>query len=198
MINWIIENSIVAGIITTLLMWFDWILSLAQEKERKSHYYKHYKSYPINTIEGNHIVRKDVEKLKVINPKQNLIAIGLGVFVWIYLKRISLESGMIFIGFIWGIFLIVNTQHLSNLIAYRFSRRGIHGEILMHQRTGYLVQSGRYFATFIFLLILSLLIENFFLYGVTLAALMSSLRMLIRIKKVPKIDKDDLPPKNIK
>ena len=196
MINWIIENSIVAGIITTLLMWIDWILSLAQEKERRLHYFEHYQSYPINTIEGNHIVRKDVENLKVINLKQNLIAIGLGVFVSIFLKRIPLESGLIFTGFIWGIFFIVNTQHLSNLISYRFSRKGIHGKIFMHQRTGYFIQSGRYFSTFIFLLILSLLIENLFLYGLTMAAFMSSLRMFIWIKKVPKIDKDDLPPEN--
>jgi hypothetical protein len=39
MINWLIENTIITGIITTLLMWIDWILSLAQEKERKLHYY---------------------------------------------------------------------------------------------------------------------------------------------------------------
>lgn len=197
MINWLVENTVIAGIITSFLMWLDWILTIAQEKERKSHYFEHYQSYPINTIEGNHIVRKDVENLKVINPKQNLMAIGLGVFVWIFLKRIPLESGLIFTGFIWGIFLIVNTQHLSNLLAYRFSRKGIHGKIWMHQRTGYLVQSGRYFATFIFLFFLSLLIENLFLFGVTMAALISSLRMLIWIKKVPKIDKDDLPPENI-
>ncbi|MFV0267030.1 MAG: hypothetical protein ACK5HT_07835 [Draconibacterium sp.] len=195
MINGIIENSIVAGIITTLLMWLDWILSLAQEKERRLHYYEHYQSYPIDTIEGNHIVRKDLEKLKIINLKQNLIAMGLGVFVSFFLKQISLDSGLIFIGFIWGIFLIVNTQHISNLISYRFSRKGIHGKIWMHQRTGYFIQSGRYFATFIFLLILSLLIENLFLYGVTMAAFMSSMRMLIWLKKVPKIGNEDLPPK---
>lgn len=197
MINWLIENSIVAGIITTILMWLDWILSLAQEKERRLHYFEHYQSYPINTIEGNHMFRKDIENLKVINLKQNLIAIGLGIFISIFLKRISLASGLVFTGFIWGIFLIVNTQHISNLISYKFSRKGIHGKILMHQRTGYYVQSARYFATFIFLLILSIMIENLFLYGVTMAAFMSSLRMLIWIKKVPKIDKDDLPPENI-
>ncbi len=196
MINWLIENSIITGVITTILMWLDWILSLAQEKERKLHYYEHYQSYPINTIEGNPILRKDVENLKVINLKQNLIALGMGIFVSIYLTKVSLENGLVFIGFIWGIFLIVNTQHISNLIAYRFSRKGIHGKILMHQRTGYLVQSGRYFATFIFLLILSVLIENLFLYGITMAAFMSSLRMFFRIKRVPKIEGEDLPPEN--
>ena len=109
MINWLVENTVFAGIITTLLMWLDWILTIAQEKERRSHYYDHYESYPVNTIEGNHIVRKDVEDLKVINPKHHLIAIGLGIFVWIFLKTVTSESGLIFIGFIWGIFLIVNT-----------------------------------------------------------------------------------------
>jgi len=194
MVNWIIENSIVAGIMTAILMLLDWILSIAQEKERRLHYFEHYESYPINTIEGNHIVRRDVEKLKLINPKQNLIAIAVGIFIAVLLDKLTLESAQILLGTFWGLFLIVNIQHISNLISYRISRKGIHGKIWMHQRTGYLIQSGRYFATFIFMVILSLLIENLFLYGVTMAAFMSSLRMLIRTKNIPKIDKDDLSP----
>jgi len=196
MINWLIEKSILTGSITTLLMWLDWLLTLAQEKERKLHYYKHYQSYPINTIEGNYIVRKDIEKLKFFNTKHILAAIGLGIFISIYLNKIPLQGGIFFIGFIWGLFLIVITQHISNLISYKLSRKGIHGKIWMHQRIGYYIQSGRYFATFLFLLILSLLIENLFLYGVTLAALASSLRMFIWVRKTPQIDYNDSPPKN--
>ncbi len=196
MINWLIENSIVAGIITTLLMLFDWVLSLAQEKERRLHYFEHYESYPINTIEGNHILRRDIEKLKLINPKQNLIALVVGIFIAVLLDKLRIESAQIFLGTIWGLFLIVNTQHINNLISYRISRKGIHGKIWMHQRTGYLVQSGRYFATFIFLLILSVLIQNPFLYGITMAAFISSLRMLIWMKKAPKFEEKDSPPEN--
>lgn len=198
MINWLIENSLIAGIITTILMLIDWILSLAQEKERKLHYYEHYQSYPINTIEGNHMLRQEVENLKLINPKQNLIAIGLGIFIAIILRKMTIEGSLILLGTILGVFLIVNTQHISNLISFKISRKGIHGKIWMHQRIGYLIQSGRYFATFVFLLILSLLIENLFLYGVTMAAFISSLRMLIWLKRVPKIDKNDLSPENNK
>lgn len=196
MISWLVENPIIAGVITTLLMWLDRTLTIAQEKERRLHYYRHYESYPVNTIEGNPFLRKDVEKSKWINVRHLVLALLLGGFVAVYLSQIPKEGGMIFIGFIWGIFLIVNTQHLSNLIAYRMSRKGVHGKIWMHQRTGYYVQSGRYFATFIFLLILSILVENLFLYGVTLSALLSSLRMFIWMRKVPRINKDDLSPEN--
>ena len=198
MINWIIENSIVAGIITTLLMLLDWVLSLAQEKERRLHYFEHYESYPINTIEGNNIVCKDVEKLKLLNPKHNLIALAIGVFIAVILGKLRIESAQILLGTFWGLFLIVNTQHISNLISYRMSRTGIHGKIWMHQRTGYLIQAARYFSTFIFLLILSLMIENLFLYGITMAAFISALRMLIWMKKVPQISQNDMPPENFK
>ncbi len=194
--NWFIEHTGIAGLMTVLLMWLDWILTLAQEKERKIHYQEHYRSYPVNTIEGNHIVRQDVEKLRLLNPRHILISIAVGLFVWIFLQKIPPDAALVFTGYLWGLFLIVNTQHLSNLTGYRFSRKGLHGKIWMHQRTGYLVQSGRYFATFIFLFLLSLLIENLFLWGVTLAALVSSLRMFIWIRKVPRIAEGDPPPEN--
>jgi hypothetical protein len=196
MINWFINNSIITGVITTLLMWLDWILTVAQEKERKEHYYKHYESYPINTIEGNHLVRKDIEKLKIIDTKHILFAILIGIFISIYIPKLPIAASKFFIGFVWGLFLVVITQHISNLISYKLSRKGIHGKIFMHLRTGYYIQSARYFSIFIFLLILSILVDNLFLYGVSLAALFSSLRMFIWLKRIPKIEDSDTAPKN--
>lgn len=197
MIDWLINNSIIAGIVTVILMWCDWLLSLAQEKERRMHYYEHYESYPINTIEGNPFLRNDVQKFKLVNIKHISIALGLGTFIAVFLNKIPIELSRFFLGFFWGLFLVVNTQHISNLISYRVSRKGIHGKIYMHLRTGYYIQFGRYLAIAIFLIILSILSGELVLYGVTNAAFISAFRMLIWLKKVPRIDMNDLPPENV-
>lgn len=188
MIEWLIDNPIIAGLFTFLLMWGDWLLTIAQEKERRTYYYKHYESYPVNTIEGNPMLRNEVSELKLFSVKHIAIAIAFGAFVALFLTFVTIGLSVFYLGFFWGIFLIVITQHLSNLIAYRVSRKGIHGKIRMHLRTGYYIQSGRYFAFTLLLLILSLLIQNLFLFGITTAAFISSLRMLIWAKKIPQID----------
>jgi hypothetical protein len=64
----------------------------------------------------------------------------------------------------------------------------------MHQRTGYLVQSGRYFSIALFLLVLSILSGSVVIYGVTIAGFVSSLRQLIWLKRIPKIEKEDALP----
>ncbi|MFV1883091.1 MAG: hypothetical protein ACMZ7B_01175 [Balneola sp.] len=188
MIEWLINNPIIAGVITTLLMWTDWLLTRAQEKERRTQYYKHYESYPVNTIEGNPMLRNEVAELKLFSLKHSMIAVVFGVFIALFLTFVPAHLTLFYLGFFWGIFLIVITQHLSNLIAYRVSRKGIHGKIRMHLRTGYYIQSGRYFASALLLLILSLLIQNIFLFGITIAAFISSLRMLIWANKTPQIE----------
>jgi len=63
-IKWLINNPVIVGLITILLMYSDWLLTIVQETERKDYYYKHYQSYPINTIEGNLILRDAVTKKK--------------------------------------------------------------------------------------------------------------------------------------
>ncbi|BDD08281.1 hypothetical protein FUAX_07130 [Fulvitalea axinellae] len=194
MAEWLIENPIVTGALTTLLMWCDYFLSITQEKERQAHYYAHYKSYPINTIEGNPTVRQEISKLKIISVKHLPFAVGLGVLVAIGLPYIPVEIARFFLGFLWGTYLIVNTQHISNLIGYRVSKKGVHGCIWMHQRVGYYVQAGRYFTTALFLLVLSALVQDLTLYGVTAAAFNSSFRMFMWVKKVPKIEAGDPVP----
>ncbi len=196
MINWLIDNPAITGILTTLMMWGDWLLTLAQERERKRHYYEHYKSYPIDTIEGNPILRKDVSKFKLFSLKHITAAILFGVFIILFLKYTPTQLSQFYLGFFWGIFLIVITQHVSNLIAYRISRKGIHGKIWMHLRTGYYIQAGRYFAIALLLLVLSVLVGELVLYGITLAAFVSSLRMFIWVKKVPEIDEKDSHPEH--
>jgi len=120
-IKWLINNPVIVGLITILLMYSDWLLTIVQEKERKDYYYKHYQSYPINTIEGNLKLRDAVTKKKWINQKYLIIAILIGIGVPFVIMKFSQEICEIFLGYVWGIFFIVDTQHLSNIIGYKLA-----------------------------------------------------------------------------
>ncbi|MCB0747467.1 MAG: hypothetical protein KDC90_08380 [Ignavibacteriae bacterium] len=110
------NNPLIIGMITMLLMLSDYFLTLAQEKERKEHYSENYQSYPFNTIEGSPAFQKSVSKLQIINPKHLIatIIIGSGIPILILIMPAYLRE--IFLGYVWGIFLIVITQHLNNLM----------------------------------------------------------------------------------
>lgn len=194
MIEWLINNPFIFGLITFILMWIDWLLTIAQEKERKEHYFKHYQSYPINTIEGSPAFQSGVAKRQFVNPKHFIASVIIGIAVSIALMLIPRGFSALFIGYVWGLFIIVCTQHLNNLFGYITSRRGLYGKLCLHQRTAYLIQSVRYFSIAILLLILSILSGSEIIYGVTIAGFASALRQIIWLRKVPSIDKNDLPP----
>ena len=194
MTEWLIENPYIFGLITFALMQLDWFLTLAKEKERKGHYFKHYQSYPINTIEGKPSFQNSVVRMQYFNPKHLIASVIIGTGLAFVLIFIPPKFSALFIGYVWGMILIVCTQHLTNLTGYIASRKGLHGKLLLHQRTGYLIQSGRYFSIGVFLLILSILSGSQIIYGVTIAGFSSSARHLILLKKVPVIDQNDSPP----
>ena len=188
------NSPVLSGLISVLLMWIDWLLSVAQEREMRAHYSKHYQSYPVNTTEGNPMLQKDIAKKKLLSIKHVISSIAVGILVFIALKFIPAEWWELFLGYVWGLFIIVITQHLSNLIGYIAGRRGLHGKLWMHQRTGFITQSGRYFSTFLMILVLALLTESQFIAGMTVATLTSAIRQLIWIGKVPMITEGDPPP----
>lgn len=188
MIEWLINSPFSCGAVTFFLMWSDWMLTIAQEKERQNHYFEHYESYPINTIEGNPSLQNEVIKKKLINPKHLVSALILSAIIGFLVAYIPTNIKELSIGYFWGLFLIVILQHLSNLTGYIASRKGIQGKLRIHQRTLYLIQSGRYFSITIFLLIISVLSSSQLIYGLTIAGLTSTLRQIIWSRKVPKID----------
>lgn len=194
MIEWLINNPFIFGLITFILMSIDWGLTILQEKERKEHYFKHYQSYPINTIEGSPAFQVAVAKRKLINPKHFIASVIVGTVVSFALIMIPREFSTLLIGYVWGLFIIVCSQHLNNLFGYIASRKGLHGKLYLHQRTAYLIQSGRYFSIAILLLILSILSGSEIIYGVTIAGFTSALRQMIWLRKVSPYDKNDLPP----
>ncbi len=194
MIEWLIYNPVLFGLITIFLMFMDWGLTILQENERQEHYFKHYQSYPINTIEGSPAFQLAVAKRRLLNPKHFIASVIIGTAVSFALILIPRGFSALFIGYIWGLFIIVCTQHLNNLFGYIASRKGLHGKLYLHQRTAYLIQSGRYFSISILLLTLSVLSGSEIIYGVTIAGFTSAFRQIIWLRKVPLIDKNDLFP----
>ena len=99
-----------------------------------------------------------------------------------------------FIGYVWGLFLIVDTTHLGNFIGYRAGRHGLHGKQFLHLRTGYLIQMGRYLALTVFLSILAVFSASPFIVGVAIAGMTSTIRQLMWLRRIPVIDAADEPP----
>ncbi|MFZ1288843.1 MAG: hypothetical protein WAR79_02040 [Melioribacteraceae bacterium] len=193
----LMNNPVIIGLFTMFLMWSDYLLTLVQEKERKEHYSKHYKSYPVNTIEGNPAIQESVAKLKIFNLRHFTATIVGGIGLPIALLFMPNLLHEFFLGFIWGMLLIVNAQHMTNVFGYKASRRGLHGMLFLHQRTGLIIQSSRYLATALFLSVLAVLSNSLIIYGVTIAGFVSSFRLFMLSKKVAQIEKEDLPPENI-
>lgn len=202
MAEWFVFHPWTTGVVTFFLMWSDWLLTVLQERERHLHYAEHYQSYPLNTIEGNPMVQSTINKLyestgkvrRIAEPKHLIPALILSALVAIALVWMPQDFRVVLIGYVWGLYLIVDTTHLGNFLGYRASRRGLHGKLYLHQRTGYLVQLGRYLALAVFLILLALCSASLFIVGVAIAGVSSAVRQLVFMRKIPAIDETDEPP----
>jgi hypothetical protein len=191
MMDWFAIHNWATGLITFLLMWGDWLLTILQEREQRSHYREHYQSYPIDTMEGNPLYQSSVKIGRVAEPKQIITALILSTLVAYALVWIPQSLHVPFIGYVWGLFLIVITTHLGNIFGYRAGRYGLHGKLLMHLRTGYLIQMGRYLALAVFLIVLAVCSGSSFMGGVAIAGITSAARQLLWLRKIPAIDVAD-------
>jgi hypothetical protein len=194
MAHWFTSHPVFFGIITFVLMWSDWLLTILQERERRAHYGEHYESYPLNTIEGHPLFQSAVRKAHLVDLRHIVPALILSIVVSFAMDYFPDQWREIFLGYIWGLYLIVDTTHIGNLLGYRFSRRGLHGKLYLHQRTGYLVQMGRYAALAAFLLILTVCSASLFIGGVAIAGITAIVRQLVFLRRVPAIPEDDAPP----
>ena len=197
MVEWFATHYWAAGVVTFLLMWSDWLLTIMQERERQLHYAEHYQSYPINTIEGNPLYQSAVKTRRIFEPRHLIPALIISILVPYALVWIPQILHTAFIGYIWGLFLIVITTHIGNLIGYRAGRRGLHGKLFLHLRTGYLIQMGRYLEMAVFLIFLAVCSASPFIVGVAVAGMTSALRQLLWLRKVPAIDEADEPPSSL-
>jgi hypothetical protein len=194
MVDWFVVHPWVAGGVTFLLMWSDWLLTILQERERKLHHAEHYESYPVNTIEGNPLYQKAVRAERIAEPRHLIPALILSVIVAIALVWIPEIYRVVLIGYVWGLYLIVAMTHLGNLLGYRAGRHGLHGKLYLHQRTGYVIQMSRYLALAVFLILLAVCSASLFIVGVALAGVSSAARQLVWMRKIPNIEAADEAP----
>jgi hypothetical protein len=205
MVEWFVDHPWITGVVTFFLMWSDWILTVLQERERHLHYAEHYQSYPLNTIEGNPMAQSTINKLyqstskvrRIIEPKHIFPALILSALVAYALIWIPQDFRVVFIGYVWGLYLIVDTTHFGNLLGYRAGRRGLHGKLYLHQRTGYLMQLGRYLALTVFLILLAVCSASLFIVGVAIAGVSSAVRQLVFMRRIHVIDEADEPPSTL-
>jgi len=198
MVEWFVDHPWETGAVTFLLMWSDWLLTILQERERQLHYAEHYESYPVNTIEGSPLYQKAVTTRRIVDPRHIIPALILSVIVALSLIWIPENFRAVLIGYVWGLYLIVDTTHLGNLLGYRAGRRGLHGKLYLHQRTGYVIQMVRYVALAIFLILLAVCSASLFIVGVAAAGVSSAARQLVWMRRIPAIDEEDEPPSNMK
>lgn len=192
--HWFSTHPLAAGIATFALMWSDWLLTIWQQKERDAHGSDHTRTYPIDTIEGNPLVRFAVQKKRLFAPRHVIAAILISVTLPLGLIYAPPVWRLPILGYVWGLFLIVDTTHVGNLIGYRVCRRGTHGQLWVHQRTAYLIQAGRYAALAILLVVIAIVSVSPFLGGVAVAGVSSVFRQLQWSRRVPTIGSDDAPP----
>jgi hypothetical protein len=175
-------------------MWTDWLLTIGQERERQLHYSEHYESYPTNTIEGNPLYQKAVVARRIVDPRHIIPAAILSVIVGLALVWIPEAFRVLLIGYVWGLYFIVITTHLGNLFGYRAARRGLHGKLYLHMRTGYVIQMGRYIALALFLTVLAICSASMFMMGIAIAGVSSPARQLAGMRRTPAIDPSDPAP----
>lgn len=197
MIDWLSSHPLIAGVVTFLLAWVDWLLTILQERERQLHYAEHYQSYPVNTIEGNQRYQSTVNAKRLVEPRHLIPALIMTVIVTVALVWIPENFRPLLLGYVWGLYLIVDTTHLGNLLGYRAGRHGLHGKIYLHQRTGYLMQMGRYFALSLFLILLAACSASLFIAGVAVGGVSSAARQLVWMRKIPAIDEPDVLPPSV-
>lgn len=191
---WLSSHPLAVGIATFALMWSDWLLTIWQQKERDAHGSDHTRTYPIDTIEGNPLVRCAVQKKRLFSQRHLVAAIVISAILPLGLSFAPPVWKAPILGYVWGLFLIVDTTHIGNLIGYRVCRRGTHGLLWIHQRTAYLVQAGRYAALAVLLVTLAAMSASPFLGGVAVAAVSSVFRQLVWLRRVPVIPATDAAP----
>jgi hypothetical protein len=193
-ILWFSTHPAAAGAITFLLMWSDWLLTLWQKRQRETYQSDHTRTYPVDTIEGNLLLKSAIEQKRWIEPKHFSAALLVSVATALGLLYVPSPLRPVLLGYVWGLFLIVDTTHIGNLIGYRVCRRGTHGQLWLHQRTAFLVQAGRYAALALLLVVLAILSASPFMAGVACAGIGSVVRQFGWLRRTPKISANDGPP----
>jgi hypothetical protein len=192
--EWFGSHPVATGVATLTLMLVDWFLTVLQHRERAKHSANHYRSYPVDTVEGNPSLQRAVARAHLLEPRHLLVAVPVSALVAATVWWMPAAARPLLLGYVWGLFFIVSATHLGNLLGYIGSRRGIHGRVWMHQRTGYSVQAGRYVGVTALLAALAVCSGSAFIVGTAVAGITSTARQFVWFRRAPAIAEDDAAP----
>jgi hypothetical protein len=194
MADLLLRRPLTLGIATFLLMEADWVLTILQQRARATRPQPYQRTYPVDTVEGNPLLRRDVGSGRLLSVRHLTGAILVsGILAWLA-SEMRPEHTAPVLGAVWGTFLIVIETHVRNIVAYAASRVGMHGKLHVHQRTAYRMSIGRYAGTLVFVSALTVLDPTPFLLGVCVAAAITIARQLIFMRRVPPIPVGDPSP----
>ncbi len=197
LVDWFATRPVATGLATFVLMSVDWALTVLQHQERARHSANHYKSYPVDSVEGNPALQEAVAHARLFNARHLIAAVVVSIVVGLVSRWMMAEARPVFLGYVWGLYLIVSSTHVGNLLGYVASRRGIHGQVRMHQRTAYLIQAGRYAGLTVLLVAVAVLSGSTFVIGLAAAGLISTIRQLAYLRRVPVIPAEDVAPEGV-
>jgi len=189
----LLRHPLALGIATFLLMQADWFLTVVQQRARASGP-QPYRTYPVDTVEGNPMLRRDVASGRLLSARHLVGAVLISAALAWAASGTRPERLTVALGAVWGMFLILIETHVRNIVAYAASRAGTHGRLYVHQRTAYRMNLGRYAGTLVFVGALAILDPTPFLLGVCIAAAITIARQLIFMRGVPAIQEGDPPP----
>jgi hypothetical protein len=194
MADTIIQHPALAGALTFLLMEADWLLSIVQHRAMESHYKDHYETYPIRTVEGNPLLRRAVSHGRWIDLRHLIPALVVSCIVYYVMSRLREDQALLVLGLIWGTFFALLAIHSRNVWSYAAGRRGVHGKIWIHMRTGYQMSLGQYAGLLIFAGLLAVLDPSPFLVGIALSCVVAIARVSVFLLRAPRIETGDPPP----
>jgi hypothetical protein len=67
--DWFGEHPVATGIATLILMLLDWGMTVLQHRERTRNSRNHYRSYPVDTVEGNPSLQTAVSRARLLEPR---------------------------------------------------------------------------------------------------------------------------------
>jgi len=150
----------------------DWLLTILQERERHLHYAEHYQSYPVNTIEGIRCTSLRLKRGELLNHDISFLP-----SLWCDCDTCTRMDPQDFVAIdrlCVGFVPDCGYNPFGQSPWYRAGRHGLHGKLYLHQRTGYLMQMGRYLALSVFLILLAVCSASLFVVGVAVGGVSSA------------------------
>lgn len=190
----LVRSPALAAVLTLVLMMADWLMTILQHRAMESHYKNHYETYPLRTVEGNPLLRGAVAQGRWIDARHLVPALFVSGIVYYAMSAFTERQAWLALGVIWGTFFTLLATHIRNVLSYAAGKRGVHGKIWIHIRTGYRMSLGQHAGFLVFTGFLAALDPNPFLVGVALSCVVALAKSTLYLLRAPRIETGDPAP----